>query len=136
MTTVNDYFEHIARQVLGYRELDNFKPGDAGLIYYPVPLEEKLAWQKEYDRKQMEKWEKEQEELRNNGVKELFKDDDEQESKTTGEILHEIRNQKIDEIVNNISEALEPITKKEIPEIPKSKSKSKKKTKRPKMYND
>lgn len=55
-----DYLDKVSKQKIGYKELDKFVPGEAGLQYFPVPVEEYNSWKKEQDRKSLEEWEKKQ----------------------------------------------------------------------------
>lgn len=68
MNTEIDWMDKYSKQVMGYKELDKFKPGDSlHLQYYPVPEEEIKAWQKEKDRIAMQNYEeklKQQEETK------------------------------------------------------------------------
>lgn len=51
-------WDKVARQTQGYRELDEFKPGDSlHLQYFPVPEEELARHQKEKDKLAMQKYE-------------------------------------------------------------------------------
>jgi hypothetical protein len=68
---VDEILEHVSKQKAAYKELDTFEPGQGGLQYFPVPVEEWNAWKKEKDRKDMEAYEKRELEKQNNGVLEL-----------------------------------------------------------------
>lgn len=51
-------WDKVARQTQGYRELDEFKPGDSlHLQYFPVPSDILEKHQKEKDKKAMEEYE-------------------------------------------------------------------------------
>lgn len=53
-------WDKVARQTQGYRELDEFKPGDSlHLQYFPVPEEELARHQKHKDKLAMQKYEQE-----------------------------------------------------------------------------
>lgn len=62
MNLEDHWMDKYARQVLGYRELDKFVKGQAGLKYYDVPIEMIYAHEREKDRKSMEEWERKEQE--------------------------------------------------------------------------
>ncbi|MGI9011108.1 MAG: hypothetical protein ACR2F1_07970 [Nitrososphaeraceae archaeon] len=55
--TVVDW-DKVTVQKIGYQELEKFVPGEGGLQYYPIPVEEYKKWEQEQDRKNMNEWEK------------------------------------------------------------------------------